>query len=266
MAISEAIRRYRVGQGYDGPAVPRPGHARPVRAGHPDRRRGPRRRRRRRPARRATTGSPRRRPCPTRSSSPTAAPSRAGRPLADGIVVTPSHNPPDDGGFKYNPPNGGPADTDVTTWIQDEANRILDGQRSGRDRRHRAHPVRARARVDDPVRLPGHVRRRPAERGRPGGRRRLRAAHRRRPDGRRLGRLLGGHRRAPRPGPDRHQRRGRPGVRVHDPRLGRQDPDGPVVAGRDGPTRRAARPVRPGHRQRRRCRPPRRGHAGAAGC
>jgi phosphoglucomutase len=50
----------------------------------------------------------------------------AGRPLADGIVVTPSHNPPDDGGFKYNPPNGGPADTDVTRWIQDEANRILE--------------------------------------------------------------------------------------------------------------------------------------------
>ena len=46
-------------------------------------------------------------------------------PAADGIVVTPSHNPPDDGGFKYNPPNGGPADTDVTRWIQDEANRIL---------------------------------------------------------------------------------------------------------------------------------------------
>ena len=47
------------------------------------------------------------------------------RHLADGIVVTPSHNPPDDGGFKYNPPNGGPADTEVTSWIQDEANRIL---------------------------------------------------------------------------------------------------------------------------------------------
>ncbi len=45
--------------------------------------------------------------------------------VADGIVVTPSHNPPEDGGFKYNPPNGGPADTDVTRWIQDEANRIL---------------------------------------------------------------------------------------------------------------------------------------------
>ena len=50
----------------------------------------------------------------------------AGRPLADGIVVTPSHNPPEDGGFKYNPPHGGPADTDITSWIQDEANRILE--------------------------------------------------------------------------------------------------------------------------------------------
>ena len=53
------------------------------------------------------------------------------RRLADGIVVTPSHNPPDDGGFKYNPPNGGPADTEVTSWIQDEANRILEA--SGTD-------------------------------------------------------------------------------------------------------------------------------------
>jgi phosphoglucomutase len=47
--------------------------------------------------------------------------------LADGIVVTPSHNPPDDGGFKYNPPNGGPADTDVTGWMQDQANDLLAG-------------------------------------------------------------------------------------------------------------------------------------------
>ena len=44
---------------------------------------------------------------------------------ADGIVVTPSHNPPGDGGFKYNPPSGGPADTDVTGWIEQEANRLL---------------------------------------------------------------------------------------------------------------------------------------------
>src|SRR6476646_659317 len=45
--------------------------------------------------------------------------------LADGIVITPSHNPPEDGGFKYNPPNGGPADTDVTRWIQNRANELL---------------------------------------------------------------------------------------------------------------------------------------------
>jgi phosphoglucomutase len=45
--------------------------------------------------------------------------------LADGIVITPSHNPPDDGGFKYNPPEGGPADTHATKWIEDRANQIL---------------------------------------------------------------------------------------------------------------------------------------------
>jgi phosphoglucomutase len=45
--------------------------------------------------------------------------------LADGIVITPSHNPPEDGGFKYNPPDGGPADTDVTDWIQNRANALL---------------------------------------------------------------------------------------------------------------------------------------------
>jgi phosphoglucomutase len=45
--------------------------------------------------------------------------------FADGIVITPSHNPPKDGGFKYNPPNGGPADTDVTEWVQNRANELL---------------------------------------------------------------------------------------------------------------------------------------------
>ena len=74
-------------------------------------------------------------------------PTTAGGPagLADGVVVTPSHNPPDDGGFKYNPPNGGPADTDVTRWIQDRANALLarraqggppDPVRAGAGRRH----------------------------------------------------------------------------------------------------------------------------------
>src|SRR5438552_11857447 len=51
--------------------------------------------------------------------------------LADGIVVTPSHNPPEDGGFKYNPTNGGPADTDVTKWVEDRANELLRGGNAG---------------------------------------------------------------------------------------------------------------------------------------
>jgi phosphoglucomutase len=51
--------------------------------------------------------------------------------LADGIVITPSHNPPEDGGFKYNPPNGGPADTDVTGWVQNRANELLRGGNAG---------------------------------------------------------------------------------------------------------------------------------------
>ena len=54
--------------------------------------------------------------------------------LADGIVVTPSHNPPEDGGFKYNPPHGGPADTHVTGWIQDRANALLAGGLAGVER------------------------------------------------------------------------------------------------------------------------------------
>ena len=52
------------------------------------------------------------------------------RHLADGIVITPSHNPPEDGGFKYNPPNGGPADTDVTKWVEQRANELLRANNS----------------------------------------------------------------------------------------------------------------------------------------
>jgi phosphoglucomutase len=51
--------------------------------------------------------------------------------LADGIVITPSHNPPDDGGFKYNPPNGGPAGNDVTNWIEKKANELLQNNLNG---------------------------------------------------------------------------------------------------------------------------------------
>ena len=51
--------------------------------------------------------------------------------VADGIVITPSHNPPEDGGFKYNPPNGGPADTDVTEWVEKRANELLRAGNAG---------------------------------------------------------------------------------------------------------------------------------------
>ena len=68
--------------------------------------------------------------------------------LADGIVVTPSHNPPEDGGFKYNPPNGGPADTDVTNWIQAEANALLEDGVGGVPRVPRAQ-ARNQARAYD---------------------------------------------------------------------------------------------------------------------
>ena len=66
------------------------------------------------------------------------------RGLADGIVVTPSHNPPEDGGFKYNPPNGGPAGSDATSWIEDEANRILEAGDAGLAAIPRVGPRQAR--------------------------------------------------------------------------------------------------------------------------
>jgi phosphoglucomutase len=58
--------------------------------------------------------------------------------LADGIVITPSHNPPEDGGFKYNPPDGGPADTSATRWIQDRANELMGSVTRAPHRIHRA--------------------------------------------------------------------------------------------------------------------------------
>uniref|UniRef100_A0A942SZC2 phosphoglucomutase (alpha-D-glucose-1,6-bisphosphate-dependent) n=1 Tax=Neobacillus citreus TaxID=2833578 RepID=A0A942SZC2_9BACI len=68
---------------------------------------------------------------------------RAGNPdTADGIVITPSHNPPRDGGFKYNPPHGGPADSDATKWIADRANAIIAGGNADVRRTEQATPGR----------------------------------------------------------------------------------------------------------------------------
>src|SRR5262249_32688408 len=131
LAITEAICRYRRQQGYDGPLfIGKDSHALSE------------------PALRsalevlAAHGVEVRidaaeRDVPTPAISHAILTANRGRPehLADGIVVTPSHNPPEDGGFKYNPPNGGPADTDVTGWIQNEANRLIEANLVGVQRR-----------------------------------------------------------------------------------------------------------------------------------
>jgi len=74
--------------------------------------------------------------------------------LADGIVITPSHNPPEDGGFKYNPPNGGPADTDVTGWVQRRANVLLRKGNAGVKRVPFASAVKAASTHEDDLVLP----------------------------------------------------------------------------------------------------------------
>jgi phosphoglucomutase len=74
--------------------------------------------------------------------------------LADGIVVTPSHNPPEDGGFKYNPPSGGPADTDVTKWVQDRANELLRRGNTGVKRVSYAAAIKASSTHEEDFVLP----------------------------------------------------------------------------------------------------------------
>src|SRR5262249_33996072 len=74
--------------------------------------------------------------------------------LADGIVITPSHNPPEDGGFKYNPTNGGPADIDVTKWVQGRANDLLRHGNSGVRRLPFATAIKARTTHQEDFVLP----------------------------------------------------------------------------------------------------------------
>ncbi|HEV3338835.1 MAG TPA: phosphoglucomutase (alpha-D-glucose-1,6-bisphosphate-dependent) [Pirellulales bacterium] len=74
--------------------------------------------------------------------------------LADGIVITPSHNPPEDGGFKYNPTNGGPADTDVTKWVQDRANELLRAGNAGVKRASFAAAMKASSTHQEDLVLP----------------------------------------------------------------------------------------------------------------
>ena len=152
--------------------------------------------------------------------------------LADGIVITPSHNPPDDGGFKYNPPTGGPADTAITRWIQDRANELLA---SGASRVPRVPYQRARqAPTTHAYDYVGAYVGDLASRGRHGRRSRHRAPHRRRSARRREPRLLARHLRAVRPRDRGRERRDRSGLRVHAARLGRPDPHGLLVAACDG--------------------------------
>jgi phosphoglucomutase len=74
--------------------------------------------------------------------------------FADGIVITPSHNPPEDGGFKYNPLNGGPADTDETHWIEDRANELLRNCNAGVKRVPYERALRASTTHDEDFVLP----------------------------------------------------------------------------------------------------------------
>ncbi len=89
-------------------------------------------------------------PTPVVSHAVLAHNGRPGAPRADGVVITPSHNPPRDGGFKYNPPHGGPAGTEATGWIQERANALLEGGLAG-IRRMRFERAAAEAHVRDLV-------------------------------------------------------------------------------------------------------------------
>ena len=161
--------------------------------------------------------------------------------LADGIVITPSHNPPEDGGLKYNPTNGGPADTDVTRWVEERANELLRGNNAGVKRVPFAAAIKAGSAHQEDFVIP-YVRdlRNVVDMDA------IRAA------GLKLGvDPLGG---AARPywepinadiptGHHRRQPDHRPDVLVHDRGSRRRDPHGLFQPVRDGPARRTERQI-----------------------
>ena len=145
---------------------------------------------------------------------------------ADGVLITPSHNPPRDGGIKYNPPSGGPAGGEATSAIAARANRLIEGGLSEVRRVPfaQAHATAGRfdylsAYIDDLPRVSG-----------PGRHSKRRGPHRRRSAGRRGRRLLGRDRDPAPAGPDRGQRRRRSALGLHAIGRRRQDPHGLFVA------------------------------------
>ena len=128
LAVTQAICVLSSGAGDRRAAVPRDRHPRALGAGVRERARGAGGERSDRPTIDDQAGY-----TPTPAVSHAILTHNRGRTtgLADGIVVTPSHNPPEDGGFKYNPPTGGPADAHVTGWIQEKANALLAADLEG---------------------------------------------------------------------------------------------------------------------------------------
>ena len=167
-----------------------------------------------------------------------------GADVADGIVVTPSHNPPRDGGLQVQPAARRPG-----RQRRDQRDRRPGQRPARRPLGHPPHRVRPDRRRRAPLRLPGRLLRGPGQRAQPARGPRRRGADRRRPDGRRQRAVLGLHLRAPRHRPDRGQRQGRPAVGLHDPGHRRQDPDGLLLAQRDGQPDHEQGRVRHLHRQ-----------------